>query len=224
MKKFIFIFLISFSLYANEDDIDIKKLSEAIGHIIGKSLDDIGIKLDLKKVVKGIKKAKQNKEFSISEDECLKALVKLQKKEEKVIAQKNLNEANEFLSKNKTNEEIILLEDGKIQYQVLNKGNGNIVKSYNKPIVKLNGKYLNNAHFLSTEELVDLNEIDEGLRKSIIGMQENEKRRVYIHPELTDNSKYNKLLIYDIEIIKSDINSILPKHEEIADQSEKILR
>jgi peptidylprolyl isomerase len=222
MKKLIFIFLFSFSLFANEDDIDVKKLSEAIGHIIGKSLDDMGIKLDLKKVVKGIKKANQKKEFSMSEDDCLKALASLQKKEEKEISKKNLKEADEFLEKNKNNKNIISLEDSKIQYEVLHLGDGNQVNEYNKPIIKINGKYLNNFCFLATEELVDLNEIDEGLKKSIIGMKENEKRKIYLHPDFAKNSNNNKLLIYEIEVIKSDAKMILPGNEEIA--IEKILK
>jgi peptidylprolyl isomerase len=222
MKKFIFIFLFTFSLFANEDEIDVKKLSEAIGHIIGKSLDDIGIKLDLKKVVKGIKKANQKKEFTMSEDECLKALATLQKKEENEIKQKNLKEADEFLLNNKNNKNIISIEDSKIQYEILNNGDGNIVNEYNKPIIKISGKYLNNFCFLSTEELIDLNEIDQGLKKAIIGMKENEKRKIFLHPDFVKESNYNRLLIYEIEVIKSDAKMILPGSEEIA--IEKILQ
>ena len=83
LKNFSFIFYLSlilsiFSFSNEKEKIDIKKLSEAIGHIIGKNLDDFGVELDLKKMIKGIKKGALNKSSPMTEDECIQTLAKLQ--------------------------------------------------------------------------------------------------------------------------------------------------
>ncbi len=225
-KKLLFIFLIfsSFLLAEEKENIDVKELSESIGHMIGKSLDDLGLQLDLKRVVKGLKKANKQKEIPINEEDCLKALAKIQKKHIEKISEKNLKEANEFLSKNSQNPDITEIEKNKLQYKITKTGNGPQVQIYNNPIIKYTGKYLDGKSFVSSEEMISLDNTIEGLKKALIGMKEHEKRTIYIHPTLGFEKSRNELLVFDVEIIKTDATDMLPENKEIATQAIKIMQ
>ena len=63
---------------------DVGKISEAMGHIIGKNLEQLGIDLDLEAIVKGLKEESEGKSSPLNDDECVQAIVNLQ--EEKVAA------------------------------------------------------------------------------------------------------------------------------------------
>lgn len=229
LKKIISIlflsFIFTFSAKAEEnqkDEIDIKKLSEAIGHIIGKNLDDLGFELDLKKMIKGIKKGTTNKSCPMTEDECLQALAKLQVKANEKICQNNKKSAEEFLSKNVNEKDIVEVEKGKLQYKILQNGDGETLQSYNMPIVKITGKYLEGGVFTDSEEVLNIKETLPALQKAIIGMKLNEKRQVFVHPDLAFGKSppsLNSLVIFDIQIISLDAK--LTPQDEIA-QKEKV--
>ena len=206
LKKIILIFciLIQFSYAREKNDKDIQKFSEAIGYMIGKSFNDFDFELDLKKLIKGIKNAKDKVK---SEDECLQVLNDFQLKINKKLCEKNLKIAEVFLENNSKNQNIITLEDKKIQYEILKEGENDIVKSYNTPIVKVTIKDLKGKVFAEIEEAIDLDETFPTLKKVILGMKENEKRRVYMHPDLAygkESPYLNALLIFDIEMIKAE--------------------
>lgn len=210
LKKFILIFLviINISIFANEKkEIDVNKLSETIGQIIGKNLDEFGIELDLKNLVKGIKKAANKKSSPINEQECLKALNQIQQMVNDKISAKNLKAANDFLTKNASNKDIFEIEKKKLQYKILKNGKTGSLQSYHTPIVKLKGKYLDGRIFTKMQESLILAETLPSLQKAIIGMKENEKRRIFIHPDLfvdADQVNLNSLVIFDIKIINLD--------------------
>ncbi|MBN2479441.1 MAG: FKBP-type peptidyl-prolyl cis-trans isomerase [Parachlamydiales bacterium] len=196
----------SFALEEKKESVDIKKLSEAIGHIIGKNLDELGVELDIKRMIKGIKKASLNKQSPMSEDECIEALAKLQEKINHKTCLKNLKEAEDFLAENIKKDNIIEIEKGKLQYILVKEGKGDEIKSYSTPIIKYSAKFLNGKEINSSEELITLNETLQGLKKGIIGMKEGEKRILYIHPDLAfkdDPTSLNSLVIFDVEIIKT---------------------
>ncbi|MFA6118346.1 MAG: FKBP-type peptidyl-prolyl cis-trans isomerase N-terminal domain-containing protein [Parachlamydiales bacterium] len=217
-----FIILITFSaIYADETkEVDTKKLSEAIGHIIGKNLEDLGFELDLKRIITGIKKGSHNKTSPMTEDECLQALAKLQVIANEKICQKNLKIAEEYLAKNINDKNVIEIEKGKLQYKILNEGKDESVQSYNSPTIKIVGKYLDGKIFTDVEEIINLTETIPALKRSIIGMKKNERRQVYIHPDLGFGKIppcLNSLIVFDIEIVKVDTNTPLST-EEIANK------
>jgi peptidylprolyl isomerase len=225
LKKTIafFIVLITYStIFAEESkDVDTKKLSEAIGHIIGKNLEDLGFELDLKRIITGIKKGSHNKNSPMTEDECIQALAKLQIIANEKTCQKNLKIAEEYLTKNLNDKKVIELEKGKLQYKILNEGKDELVQSYNAPTVKIVGKYLDGKIFTDVEEIINLNETLPALKKSIVGMKKNEKRQVYIHPDLGFGKippSLNSLIIFDLEMIKVD-TSTASTTDEIANQA-----
>jgi len=224
LRKTIIFFIIlitSSTIYADEaNDVDTKKLSEAIGHIIGKNLEDLGFELDLKRIITGIKKGSHNKTSPMTEEECLQALAKLQVIANEKTCQKNLKIAEEYLVKNVNDKNVIEIEKGKLQYKILNEGKDESVQSYNAPTVKIVGKYLDGKIFTDVEEIINLNETIPALKKSIIGMKKSEKRQVYIHPDLGFGKIppcLNSLIIFDIEMIKVDTNTT-PSTDEIANQ------
>ena len=105
----VFTLFIFSNVFAEEKEVDIKKLSESLGHIIGKNLDDLGFKLDLKNMLKGIKKGSQKKLSPMSEDECLEALAQIQIKENEKITSQNLKDARDFLINNLKDKDVIEL-------------------------------------------------------------------------------------------------------------------
>lgn len=190
---------------------DVAKLSEALGHMIGKNLLDMGVKLDIAQVVKGLKDSKQGKESPLSEKECVAAISSAQETSFKEKAHHNLREAEIFLKKQRELEGIVTLEEGKIQYKIDHKGAGAEVKAHGTPLVKYVGKFLDGKEFGSSkkEEAVALDELIPGLKIGLIGMQEGEKRTVYIHPSLGYGSAGmlppNSLLCFEVEIIKAQV-------------------
>lgn len=64
-------------LFANED---LVKVSEALGHMIGKNLESFGLDLDLEAVVKGLEDENEGIASPMTEEECTEAIVHLQDK------------------------------------------------------------------------------------------------------------------------------------------------
>ncbi|HEU64480.1 MAG TPA: FKBP-type peptidyl-prolyl cis-trans isomerase [Chlamydiae bacterium] len=211
LKKKIIICIFTIAIFSNafakEKEVDIKKLSEALGHIIGKNLDDLGFKLDLKNMLKGIKKGSQKKLSPMSEDECLEALAQIQIKENEKITSQNLKEAKDFLINNLKDKDVIEIEKEKLQYKILKSGKNKKVETYHSPIVKMTGRYLDDKIFINSEETINLNETLPALQKAIVGMNLHEKRKVFIHPDLIfdrNSPHLNSLVIFDIEILDLD--------------------
>ncbi|HSX13107.1 MAG TPA: FKBP-type peptidyl-prolyl cis-trans isomerase N-terminal domain-containing protein [Chlamydiales bacterium] len=199
MCKFLAMCLITFSLAA-ADTTEIAKISEAMGHLIGKNLKELGLPLDIDALMKGVNEATLGKESPLSEEDCIEALVNLQDESYAKAAEKNLAEANLFI-KDKTSKEGIVLVEGKLLYEIMKNGVGNIVESYSKPLVRIKS-----ASF-EEEEILDLDETITGLKKGVIGMKEGEIRTLYIHPDFgygEEASEPNALLIFEVEVIKAD--------------------
>ncbi len=92
MIKAIFFSMLCTCLMA--ESTDIAKVSEAMGHIIGKNLESLGLDLDMDAIVKGLKEESEGKISPMSEDECIQVIASLQ--EEKIIetVEQNLEQAD----------------------------------------------------------------------------------------------------------------------------------
>lgn len=184
--------------------IDSGKLSEALGHMIGKNLQSLDVSLDIDAIAKGLQDEAAGISSPMTEDACVETLVKLQE-------EKNLEEAVAFLNANRKRENVISLEEGKLQYEILKNGEGQKVQSYNSPLVRLK-KERDSLEFDSKDEVLALDEAIPGLKLGIIGMKEGEVRKLYIHPDLAFGKlqyiePQNLLLILEVEIIKADASS-----------------
>jgi peptidylprolyl isomerase len=197
--------------------IDLPKVSEAFGHLIGKNLDSLGFEFDMNQVVKGLQDAMAGKESPMNETECIQAISIIQEQAFQKLAKTNLETANQFLAKNSQEMGILELEKSKLQYKVEKEGEGAIVESHFTPLIRYTGRFLDGKIFGSSQEdeLISLDETIPGFSKAIIGMKEGEKRTIFIHPDLGYGTNGylppNSLLVFDIEVIKANVS---PEQED----------
>lgn len=202
---------------------DVAKLSEALGHMIGKNLLDMGVKLDIAHVIKGLKDSNQGKESPLNENDCVAAISSAQEKAFKEKADLNLQAAEAFLKKLRESNETTPLEEGKIQYKIVCEGTGSAIQAHSTPLVRYVGKFIDGKEFGSSnkEEVISMDELIPGLKMGMIGMKEGEKRTVYIHPSLGYGTAGmlppNSLLCFDIEVIKAQVED--NPHSEITTKS-----
>jgi peptidylprolyl isomerase len=188
---------------------DIAKLSEAFGHLIGKNITSMGLQFDMLYVIKGLEGAAVGKTSPMTEAECIQALTAAQESSFKEQSTTNLTLAEEFLKKNTETEGIVSLEEGKIQYKIEKQGLGDKLQENSSPLIRYVGKFLDGSVFGSSaeDEPISLEEMISGLKNGIIGMQEGEKRTIYIHPDLaygtTGSLPPNSLLTFEIEVVKT---------------------
>lgn len=69
---------LSISLTGICEEPDVAKISEAMGHIIGKNLQSLGLDFDLDAIVKGLKEESEGISSPLNEDECVQAIATLQ--------------------------------------------------------------------------------------------------------------------------------------------------
>jgi len=205
----LFLFTIH-SINGKEKDAEISTVSEALGHLIGKNIQSLGLEVDLDLVIKGLKDESKGASSPLTEDECIQAIAYLQELCASDKAELNLKEANEFLSQNKKDPEVVEIEPNKIQYKIIQAGEGAIVKDHNLPVIRYIGKYLNGKTFGEIEEpeVVSIEETIPGFAKGLIGMKEGEKRVIFIHPDYgygkSNIVEPNSLLTFEVELIKAD--------------------
>ena len=201
---------------------EMKQISEAFGHYIGRNLDSPGLKFDLDSVIQGIRDGASGKPAPLSDELYEEKLIKLQKSAFAAQSSLNLKAANEFLEKNSKEKDIREIEPNKLQFLVLTEGNGPVVEAGATPMIHYLGKFLDGTVFGNSEELgepimLPLNQTIAGFSKGIQGMKEGEKRRLFIHPDLgygtAGHVPPNSLLIFDVEVIKAST----PKAEAASD-------
>lgn len=215
-NKFLYLLMFSSILGAEKKE-EISKVSEAMGHLIGKNLQALGLTLDIDALMIGLANANLGLESPMAEEDCIEALSQLQDESLALASAKNLEAADHFLTEQKLKEGIATLEEGKLLYEIIKNGEGNAVEPYSKPLIRISCKSLSGESIPQTEEFVELDEAILGLKKGLIGMKEGEVRKLYIHPEL-GFEKGDSLLIVEVDLIKADAtaeahaasNDILP--------------
>lgn len=192
---------------------EISKISEALGNFLGHQLTVSGVEMDVDALIKGIRDGAAGKPSPLDEKEYHEGMLKIQQKAFDRQSTKNLKEANDFLEKNASAPNIVVIEPGKLQYQILQPGTGAEVGADSNPQINYSGKYIDGTVFGSSEEAggpisIPLDQTIPGFSKGIKGMKEGEKRRLFIHPDLgygtMGHLPPNSLLIFDIEVVKAD--------------------
>jgi FKBP-type peptidyl-prolyl cis-trans isomerase len=190
--------------------LNLEKISESLGHLIGKHIENLDLPLDLEALAKGISEEREGKTSPLNEEECLLGIASLQKQKNKELAKKNITEAEAFLSKNREKPEVQVLADGKLQYQIIKKGNGQKVEAYNSPIVRISGRYIDGQSFSTPyeEELLTLEESIPALRLGVQGMSGGEVRTLFAHPDFGYGEEGHlhpgALLIFEVEVVRVD--------------------
>lgn len=88
------IFCLCFASIAFAQALDVAKLSEAIGHMIGKNLNDLGIDFDLNSIVKGLQDEQLGAPSPLNDEECVEAITHLQEEKILSITERELQKAN----------------------------------------------------------------------------------------------------------------------------------
>lgn len=198
---------------------ELKKLSKAFGHFIGRNLDNPGFSFDIEMVISGIRDGAAGKPPPMSDKEYEQLLQVYQAKAYLALSDENLRKATDFLAGNKLKNTVIEIEPSKLQYETLKEGTGDIVKEDSSPTIHYTGKFIDGQVFGSTEEAgepvtLSLQQTIPGFKKGIVGMKEGGKRRLYVHPDLGYGTQGplppNSLLIFEIEVVKADT----PEDEE----------
>lgn len=194
-------------------------VSYTFGVNIGKSIQRDKIDISLDHFFKGVKDQLNNLTILLSEQqmngllqEFQKVMMEKQQKMQKELADKNLKDAETFLSENKKKEGVITTASG-LQYKIITKGSGKIPTAQDTVV----------AHYKGT--LIDGTEFDNSFKRNepatfpvtgvIKGWQEvlqlmpvGSKWEVYIPPQLAYGEQGagqvippNSALIFEIELI-----------------------
>lgn len=195
-----------------EEKQEMIKLSEAFGHFIGRNLHTPGMDFDLESIIKGMREGVAGKPAPMSDQEYEALLGKVQEKAVKALAETNLKAANDYIIQNKSKPNVKEIEE-KLQYTILEEGNGATVVEHNTPLINYSGAFIDGTVFSSSKEAggpitIPLDQTIPGFSKGIVGMKEGEKRRLFVHPDLgygtAGQLPPNSMLIFDIEVIKAD--------------------
>lgn len=193
---------------------DITKASEAFGHFIGRNLKSPAIEFNIDEIIKGIRSGAAGEPAPMPDKDYEKLMAKIQSHAVKTIGKDNLTAANQFLEKNAKENGVIVIEAGKLQYKTLKEGTGPVVGPHSTPTIKYTGKFIDGTVFGSSDDAggpvtVPLDHTIQGFSLGIAGMKEGEERRLFIHPDLgygtSEHLPPNSLLIFDIDVVKSDI-------------------
>jgi peptidylprolyl isomerase len=210
-------------LSEKNDQIDMKKLSEAFGNCIGRNLQSPGLSFDLESIIRGIREGAVGKPSPLTEKEYEEMMTAVQEKAFKEMSSNNLKAANEFMAKNKQASGIVEIIPDKLQYLSLKEGTGAVVEPHSSPKINYTGKYQDGTVFGTSEEMggpitIPLDQTIPGFSKGILGMKEGEKRRLYVHPDLgygtTGQLPPNELLIFDVEVVKANSDTAKDKGQQ----------
>lgn len=88
------ILLLSLILNGFAEELDVAKVSEAMGHMIGRNLDALGLDFDLNAIAKGLKEESEGKSSPMNEDECIQAIASLQEEKMSAAVEQELHDAD----------------------------------------------------------------------------------------------------------------------------------
>lgn len=226
-------FAMTFSAEAHNEqtDVDMPKLSETFGNLLGKNMKDSGFDFDIDQVIVGIRKGINNEAPSLSTEQYQTMMMVVQQNAFQKLSDDNLRKADTFMKDNAKATDVQTLEPNKLQYQVLAKGTGTTVTEEDSPQINYSGKYIDGTVFSTSEETggpitIPLKHTIPGFRKGIAGMTEGEKRRLFIHPDEGYGSSAghlppNSLLIFDIEVIAAKSNDLDDDADTTDDDSDE---
>ena len=227
-KKFLLIFLVGTSMLASEEAIDEIKLREKMktysrqtGYSFAEALKNDSELFDLEATIQGIR-AFMNGESSnesavdLFDDTIFKAY---EKQLFELKAQKNLEQAEQYLQTKTLEKTAHVLEDGLLLYEINEKGcsvegqNVDALKEQDTVVADYTlfdteGKALFSSKEMegTTHSRFAVEDLLPALSRAMVGMQQGEKRTIYVHPNLAygkiGHLPPNSLLIMEVKLIE----------------------
>jgi len=196
--------------------------SNFLGKMIAKKICSKSFKLDIDALIEGLQ---GNVNEFVSDDDYLYLINHLQ---DFLTAEKkdiDLKVADKFLKNNKNNSDVTEIIPEKLQYKIVKEGDGNEVTPISRPLVNYKLVKLDGNVIFETKEPqpIYLDGAIPGFSKGLIGMKEQEKRIIYIHPDYgftkSDTEATNSLLKIEVELLKTDYinpidNSLISKFNQ----------
>ena len=126
------------------------KISYALGLSLGNNLLSSGIKsLNIEKLARGIQDVLEQKKPEITYQEAQEIIDEYFRKLQEQSSEKTISEGKAFLESNGKRPEVITLKSG-LQYEIINKGNGNQPKASDKVRVHCHGTLIDGTVFDSS--------------------------------------------------------------------------
>ncbi len=126
------------------------KISYALGLSLGNNLLSSGIKsLNIEKLARGIQDVLEQKKPEITYQEAQELIDEYFRKLQEQSSEKTISEGKAFLESNGKRPEVITLKSG-LQYEIINKGNGNLPKASDKVRVRYHGTLIDGTVFDSS--------------------------------------------------------------------------
>ena len=126
------------------------KISYALGLSLGNNLLSSGIKsLNIEKLARGIQDVLEQKKPEITYQEAQELIDEYFRKLQEQSSEKTISEGKAFLESNGKRPEVITLKSG-LQYEIINKGNGNLPKASDKVRVHYHGPLIDGTVFDSS--------------------------------------------------------------------------
>ncbi len=126
------------------------KISYALGLSLGNNLLSSGIKsLNIEKLARGIQDVLEQKKPEITYQEAQEIIDEYFRKLQEQSSEKTISEGKAFLESNGKRPEVITLKSG-LQYEIINKGNGNQPKASDKVRVHYHGTLIDGTVFDSS--------------------------------------------------------------------------
>jgi len=209
----------------NAADTDNTKLSETFGHLICRSIDNPIINFDLESIIKGMRDSAAGSTAPMTEEQFEEVIATLQDESFQQLADSNLKQAESFLTTNRSNDNIVEVESGMLQYQVLQEAPSDAatVTENTTPVINYKGMCLDGTVFGDSSQVggpitVPLDQTIAGFSKGIVGMKVGEKRKLFVHPEMAygvgGDLPPNSLLVFEVELVDIGNNAVADEDQE----------
>ena len=192
-------------------------ISYSIGADIGDYLIGQGVEIDYDAFLTGLKTGYEKKEHMLTMQDrkaLFKSVQNQIRQQQQIVAKNALANAENFLSKNKSENSGIIETDSGLQYKIIKEGTGKS-PSYGMDQVRVQyeGKLIDGTIFDSSYEkgepfVTRLNRVIKGWTEGIQLMKEGSVYEFFIHPKLAygerrnNNIPPNSVLLFKVELEK----------------------
>lgn len=190
-----------------------QKMSYFMGYQLGSQFSQMDMEVDQKALIEGLQDAVSGSDMVLSEQQIRAALAEVRKEQQakaKKRADDNLAEGKAFLEKNAKRDEVKVTDSG-LQYEVIEKGEGQSPDADDRVTVHYEGKLLNGDVFDSSYDrgqpvTFPLNQVIPGWTEGLQLMKPGAKYKLYVPADLAYGASPqgpggpNSTLVFTVEL------------------------